>query len=296
MALVHGTPTWPVEGSDKGWGVVDLATGNLWVPAAVDLNTGATNAWTFLTTLAIPSATGANLLGRGAGSARAAGDALMPPGAVQRATPADLDAEGQYTPVQIKDGRIYTRAMEELWDGSTWQMARNLAGVGTTLSAPLAVAAPGHTFLHTAANPSPTGTDITDAGGSALTAPAFALRSTNQYWRIPRRGWRDISINVAVSPALDAGGSFVLYAGGRSAANDVQVWQAAYSSGLIAQWQVARGLGGIGGAAAGTATIANGVIYDVPALDWAVEYLTLRWASGAAPTAGNLELTVTRNR
>lgn len=187
-----------------------------------------------------------------------------------------------------------------IFDGSTWDRARSITGIGASdLGKSLAVAMPTIAYAHTISNINPTGTDITDVG-SAFTSGDFDIRDTSDHYvRIPMSGFRNVTARYYVNPAFDRDLTFLAYVGDLGGNNDMAIFQITLPSGTTAQFMVTSVSGGIGPAAgmvAGGTSIVHGSTYMFPLLAMPSQYVTIRALAGSAPSAGRLAFTITRQR
>lgn len=128
-----------------------------------------------------------------------------------------------------------------------------------------------------------------------LATTDYDIRDTNEHWIfIPMSGWRDISLGV-YSNNYDVAMQCSVYVAHN---NDT-----AHKYGLVATFQLANatsffiGNGAVGqGGTAGGATQADAVMYNVPALASRPKWVALMFqrVTGAAPTAGILEVSIQR--
>jgi hypothetical protein len=137
--------------------------------------------------------------------------------------------------------------------------------------------------------------DLVAQDGDPLATGDFDIRDTDEHWvYIPMSGWRDALIEIGSSAAWDQAVTLTFYA--------------AYDTTLVVFGKIAEmilptatpvafsvGNGAVGqGGAAGGATAANAVFYNVPALACRPGYIAVRAKAAVAPAGGTWEISVQR--
>lgn len=143
--------------------------------------------------------------------------------------------------------------------------------------------------------PVPTGSDLTDESGNALTSGDFAIRdAVMHYILIPMSGYEKLAIGIDTSgDAFDQDVRFLVYGGFLNNHAYARLLDVTVTATTAARWGVSRHGPGLGGYTGG-ANPSGQRQYEVPALaDY--EYVTIGVIASATPTTGSFTLSIFRS-
>lgn len=250
-------------------------------------------------------------------AAHSSGDKGIPALAVRKDTAAALaGTDGDYTPLESDaSGRLhalahsgatddaaaagqlypaaglYQATADEVDDGDVGRirMSKRRSGLWAPDVRQLSI---------TAAAPAPSGTDIVNLAAGAIVAADLEIRDTSSHYIVipmASSGWRRIVMGVLTATQFDQAGSLKLY----GCLDATALWSMLFSVTIPASTSVRAAIGAGGavgqGGTAGGATMAYQAYWDVPALASCFPYIIVQMSFAVAPSAGEIQLSITRS-